>query len=171
MNEEWRIIRGYNKFYKISNKGRVYSSLSDRILAPVISKGYVKANLHLYGKGKVWAVHRLVMLHFNYNKDHRKLQINHIDGNKQNNSLENLEWATAKENMRHSFRNGLNKLDGTVGSKNGMSKLTEKEVEEIIELLKYKCFFQREIAEMYGVQFTCISAIQLGRTWKHLRRE
>ena len=69
--------------------------------------GYLSCQLYENKKRKKIYVHRLVMLHFAESSD--KPCINHIDGNKQNNCIENLEWVTYSENMKHAIANGLNK--------------------------------------------------------------
>lgn len=109
--EIWKDINGYVGLYKISNKGIVKSLpkiryLKDKILVQDFTSCYARVRLFSNGKGKFLLVHRLVALNFLENKNN-KTQVNHIDGNKRNNNLENLEWTTKSENSRHAWRTGL----------------------------------------------------------------
>jgi hypothetical protein len=96
--------------YSVSNKGRVWSSKSNRILNP--SKGlggYEFVKLSQNSKPKQYDVHRLVALAFIKNDDPFRVEVNHIDGNKTNNELSNLEWVTRSENVKHAYDTGLRK--------------------------------------------------------------
>lgn len=107
--EHWRDIKGYVGLYEISDKGRVasfsrkYAHKETIILVPNISdRGYALVTLCKNGKTKHFQVHRLVAEAFIDNPKN-KPQVNHIDGNPLNNCKENLEWATAQENIRHKY--------------------------------------------------------------------
>ena len=107
MNEIWRDIEGYEGLYQISNKGRVKSlhNGSERILRPVIDRyGYYYIMLYNDSVRKYFKIHRLVAQAFISNPEN-KPQVNHKDENKKNNCIENLEWATAKENSNYGTRN------------------------------------------------------------------
>lgn len=132
--EVWKDIKGYEKLYQISNKGRV-RSLDRPVLQRNDSiqikkglvlklaknhKGYSMVNLSKYNKKDFRSVHRLVALHFIENPE-KKEQVNHIDGNKENNSVSNLDWVTASENIRHAINNGL-----MIINKENLAKATKK---------------------------------------------
>ena len=113
----WRDIIGYGGFYQVSNTGLVrgldrYNRLG-RFVKGVIktqiiqNSGYSIVNLKVNGKQKNHLVHRLVALAFISNETDDRHFINHIDGNKQNNHVSNLEWVTKSENMKHAYNLGL----------------------------------------------------------------
>lgn len=98
VSEIWKDIKGYPG-YQISNKGRVWSTKSNRCLKPYLNNsGYRMINIQaINGKRKGELIHRLVALHFLDNPE-KKPEVNHIDRNKENNCVENLEWVTHGEN-------------------------------------------------------------------------
>ena len=121
MEEVWKDVEGYDGAYSVSNLGRVRSNeiiVSRRTVGSyrrpcfikkqtvMKRKGYLIVTLSFNKKHKQVLVHRLVALAFISNPEN-KPQVNHIDGNKQNNCVSNLEWATDKENMIHASRHGL----------------------------------------------------------------
>lgn len=120
-NEEWRYVDGFNKRYAVSNFGRVislsrrvgnhtgYINKPSRLLKPhKDKKGYMRVYLDKGdGKTKYISIHRLVAIAFIPNHEN-KPQVNHKDGNKENNNVWNLEWATNKENQIHAVKMGLN---------------------------------------------------------------
>lgn len=117
--ETWKSVVGYEGYYQISNKGNCRSILrsvlySDGRIATFRSKnmkpiftnyGYIKFRLTKNGISKSCFAHRLIALTFILNPE-KKPEVNHIDGNKLNNQLENLEWVTSSENINHSFNLG-----------------------------------------------------------------
>lgn len=105
MMEIWKDVKNFSGLYKISNLGRVYSVKSKRIMQnrPNKIRGYVLVSISFDGIVKKIPVHRLVAEAFIPNPE-KKPEVNHIDGNKANNNVENLEWATKSENILHSKR-------------------------------------------------------------------
>lgn len=114
MKEIWKDIVGYEGLYQVSNLGRVkslnkmagWSDRAEKILTPRKIQGYLIAHLGCCNKFKNMSVHRLVATAFIPNRENKPC-VNHIDGNKLNNNVENLEWCTRSENDRHAFRTGL----------------------------------------------------------------
>ncbi len=120
MVEVWKDIKGYEGLYQVSNLGRVKSlerfkdnnggkvKVSERIMRiSVDTVGYNIICLTKNSKRKTHKIHRLVAEAFIPNLENKR-EVNHKDGNKQNNNVKNLEWATRKENMRHAYKTGLN---------------------------------------------------------------
>lgn len=106
--EFWTSVteEGFDHYY-ISSKGRVWNSKTKRLLKGDISnKGYLRVHLHNKNIQRKYSVHRLVALAFIVNPNCKKT-VNHIDGDKLNNHIENLEWLTLKENIKHAQKNGL----------------------------------------------------------------
>lgn len=157
-------ISGYDGLYSVDKNGNVYSeqtTMSRRkgILKPEIKNGYLSVNLYKNGKCKHHYVHRLIAETFIPNPNNYR-EINHIDCNKHNNAVSNLEWCDRKGNLQHSYNNGLKRAR----EKHGGCKLSEKQVAEI-RAARGK-ITQRELANEYGVKQCTISAIQHGRIWK-----
>lgn len=112
MKEIWKDIPGYEGLYQASNLGNIRSlprnATKGKLLSFSKSKnGYYHIILSKNNNQKTFNVHRLIMLTF-YGKSN--LQIDHIDGNKQNNNLNNLEYVTNSENMKRAYKNGLLKF-------------------------------------------------------------
>lgn len=139
MEEIWKDIKGYEGIYKVSNLGRVSSTLRNSILKPQINEhGYERIGLRKPGCRKFEYIHRLVASSFLENLEN-KPQVNHVDGNPLNNSLSNLEWVTQDENAQHASKF---KLLNT--------KITEEVVNEIRSLNKDE-FSTRDLAAKYNI--------------------
>ena len=112
MTELWKDVVGFEDRYQISNLGRVYSKITNKILVPVLSQndflGYYRVTFRFPdGKPHSKAIHRMVAEAFIPNPN--KLPcVNHIDGNKLNNVVDNLEWCTKSYNAKHAYENNLN---------------------------------------------------------------
>lgn len=111
MNEIWRKIEGFEN-YEVSNLGNVRSLKNKKVKILKLIKretGYIFINLYKNKKIHHKSVHRLVASTFIPNPQN-KFQVNHIDGDKTNNKVENLEWCTAKENSQHAWNTGLSRM-------------------------------------------------------------
>lgn len=111
-NERWLPVVGYEDLYMVSDYGRIYSIPNDNKVGGILKhhvdkkSGYHFIILSKNNKKFNTGVHRLVAQAFIPNPDN-KPTVNHIDGNKDNNTVDNLEWATYKEQLTHSFKIGI----------------------------------------------------------------
>lgn len=112
-------------------------------------------------------IHRLLALTFIDNREPKtKIEVNHIDGNKLNNSLDNLEWVSPGENLKHAFRIGLK---CHVGEKHPCSKLTTAQVRQIREMADSGKVHQKQIAKIFKIGQSTVSAIKCRLLWPHVR--
>jgi len=171
--EQWRTIKDFSK-YAISNYGQVkrikagQGAKVGHILKSFSTyKGYllVKFSLSKY-KSKTRQAHHLVLEAFVSPRPEGK-ECNHKDGNKANNYIENLEWVTASENVRHSF-DILGHI-GVRGEQHGRAKLTENNVHNIRNLYATGHYKQSVLAKQFNIDQTVISDIILRRIWKHIQ--
>lgn len=146
----WKDVKGFEKYYKISNDGRIYSKLSKRELKVQNNgKGYLF--IRLVNKTKFY-VHRLVAINFIDNPNNLP-QVNHIDGDKSNNNDWNLEWCTNKQNQIHSVKIGLS------DNIKKLRKLSFTQIKEIYESLN-NGISRKELALKYNVSLQVISNIR-----------
>lgn len=101
--EQWKDIKGYEGLYKINQNGDIYSFYKKRLMKPSPNAGYLKTCLTKYEVHKYLFIHRLIAQHFIPNPENKSF-INHINGIKNDNRIENLEWCTASENLFHAYR-------------------------------------------------------------------
>ena len=115
-------------------------------------------------------IHRLVATAFIDNPDGLQ-QVNHKDGNKKKNVVDNLEWVTESQNSQHAFNNGLR--NAPYGEQNGQHKLTQNDVNEIKEsYIKGSLMFGgKALAKKYGVTPATISRIVNNKRWNHNKRQ
>lgn len=156
-------IQGYENRYQINRLGKVKSVIfGEKLLKGRVDKdGYLRVILYHKGGYKNFLVHRLVAQHFIENAND-KCQVNHINGIKLDNRIENLEWVTSKENIAHSFTSNL--VPSRKGESSHNHKLTEKEILEIRAIGSTEK--QKTIAEMYGIAQPTVSSILKRKSWK-----
>lgn len=175
-NEKWKYIDGYGKDYEVSNFGRVRSwkgngmvksrPLEPRLLKPNTNRdGYPYITLSKNKIPKSLTVHRIVAKAFVPNTDNKPC-VNHIDGDKENNIADNLEWVTYSENSKHAYNAGLSNI--IKGEKHVGAKLTRENVLDIRAVHNHGWFTQKEISEAYGVSQSKISHIVNRRSWRHI---
>lgn len=173
MIEQWKVIQSHPD-YAVSNYGAVKRIVKPKrgrgrvgaILKPRIPGGGAYPAVALSCEGEVtnWYVHRLVA-HVFIGACPEGLEVNHVDGNKQNPRLDNLEYVTRSENIQHAFLNGLLSRKGVRNSK---AVLTDNDVLSIRSEYTGKYGQCASIARRYGVSHAAIQDIVHGRNWTHL---
>ena len=173
MTENWKSVVGYEGIYECSDQGRV-RSLTRRVRnsrgttskvngcylrGQTLRGGYLGVNLCRDGTQKTYVIHILMMALF-VGPRPPGLVIRHIDGNCQNNKLENLVYGTYKENSADRY------IHGTMlfGEKMPLAKLTEKDV----EFIRASSEPQRKLARLFGVSQTAIGKAKRGENWAYL---
>ena len=147
-------IEGYED-YLIYSDGRVWSKKRNKFLKATISnRGYYQVTLCKNTNGRGYLIHRLLAEHFIPNPQNKRT-VNHIDGNKLNNHLNNLEWATDSENMKHAFKNGLNKQTNYRAAIKASTERRSKKVIEINSGREFKS--QQEAARQLQIPLTTVT--------------
>lgn len=176
--ELWRPVVGYELLYQVSNFGRFKTVeririhpakgeqlKRERLLSIFKRDGYGNVCLIKDGVEKRTGIHRLVAEVFIPNPENKPF-VNHIDFNRSNNCVDNLEWVTQKENIAHSIRHNRHNC----GERNGHAKHTEEMVKEIKYIHKRGICTIIELMRIYN--YTDSSSLYLivnGKTWKHLK--
>lgn len=178
-DEKWLDVVGYEGLYSVSDKGRVYSQprtefvnsrkggyyryRAGKILTPYDSTGrYPQIILCKDGVHKTGLVHRLVLTAF-VPEFSELCQVNHKNGVKTDNRLDNLEWVTPSQNQKHS----VEVLGNHRGTNQGGNKLAEEQVMSIIEELD-KGETEQSLAKRFSVKRGTISSIKCGKNWSWL---
>lgn len=165
--EEWKLApmnEPHYGNYWVSNLGRVKNSKGRILKGGFNTKGYPHVCVKLEGVQSTYKVHRLVAMAFIPNPDNLP-QVNHIDGDKTNNAVSNLEWCDNGHNQRHKLATGL--YVPPKGNDSYVNKLTE---EQVIEIYKSN-LTQKELSEIYGVSRSTIGHIKLGLNWSWLTKD
>lgn len=148
--------------YEVSEDGRIRNIHNKREIKQFVGKdGYLRTQI----AGKTRLVHRVVAKAY-IPEDPEREFVNHKDGNKQNNHVDNLEWSTKSENLRHAYQHSLKRKP--VGTLNGRCKLTDDQVDFIRKnyIRGDKEYGARAMATKFGVAPQTICAVVTGQNWK-----
>lgn len=157
--EIWVKHKKWPEKYLVSSKGRLYSYITEKLLSPSLGKdGYLTYS------GILGSVHRIVAENF-LGGIPEGLVVNHLDGNKQNNDLDNLEITTHAENVRHAYRLGLIRV--LKGEEKPTAKLKETDVLEMYQLFNMG-FSNDDIGKQFNVHARYVSLIRHGKRWIYL---
>lgn len=170
--ETWKWIPDYEGRYQVSNHGRVKSFLfskEGKLVKPdIVGNGYARVHLQF---GRTFLVHRIVAQAFIPNTLDAPT-VNHKDGIKTNNYVENLEWSTYSDNMKHSWRNldsyRNRKVSLPRGEDSASAKLTSAKVREIRAIYAIGNTSQQKLAIIYGVSKPAIRCVLKRKTWAHV---
>lgn len=155
---EWKLIEGFDGIYSVSNYGEVRNNRTGKLMKPSKNeKGYLHINLTKNGKRKAMRINRLVAQVFIPNPEN-KPQVNHIDFNRENNCVNNLEWVTAQENTQYSVCN--RKLSGQQKKRN--NKTGERNITH------YNGYY---VVRIYGKKYVSKSfkSIDDAKQWRDLK--
>lgn len=178
--EEWLTVKGFEG-YQVSNLWRVKSFRRKKIkiLKPgVTGGGYYQVYLQQNNYKKRFQLSRLVAIHFIKNLYNKK-QVNHINGNKSDNTVKNLEWVTCSENIKHAYKTGLKKVSKLqimnaikagkkTRFKKGLIPKNRKFNNEEIKIIKKEVLSgktQTELAKKFSVSIACINYIINKKTY------
>lgn len=167
LDEIWKDIKGYEGEYQISNKGRIksiryivkYDGIVEKIMKPGNNgRGYLTTMIGRGGNTKSVKIHRLVAEAFIPNP-YGLPEVNHIDGNKENNNVYNLEWVSHQDNMRHAYKTNLMKQK---------SRLSRYEIQNMREryIPKDTEYGACAFAKKYGMSSSHITRIIHGEKGK-----
>lgn len=168
--EQWKDIKieNFEGVYQINTVGNIKSlTKKDKSKNPIIMKSFIRGGyfsilLMKETKRKLFYIHRLIALTFINNPENKKY-VNHIDGNKLNNKLENLEWCTASENIQHSLKNRLRIPQS--GENHYKTSLTKTDIENIRNSYIRRIVTHKLLAKKYNVSESCIYGILNYKTW------
>lgn len=177
--EIWKPVKHYESYYEVSNKGNI-RSIERIVVLPTHQylkrqkiikqfkdrRGYFHVKLYNgFGECKSLTTHRIVALTFIDNPE-GLIEVNHIDHNKHNNHVDNLEWITRSDNIKHSYIHRDPKTYKGSGNKN--AKLTEEQVKNIRKEYKNNKITYKELAYKNNVGVTLIGYIVNNKVWKHV---
>ncbi len=163
-NFDEKIIVGFEE-YSVDIYGNIRNVRYNRPMTKSLgTSGYYSVSFFKNGRNFRKYVHRLVAEAFIPNPENKR-QVNHIDCNKLNNDVKNLEWCTSSENANHAIIHGL---FNPRGETNPTSKLSESDVNIIRKYLKDGIINHKQISNIFNVSRSAITDISRGRTWSHL---
>lgn len=169
--ESWKMIPGSDDRYMVSTLGRLMTlnykmTGQARIMKPAKDgNGYLRTMIWLNGKTSTIKLHRIVAITFLPNPEHLE-EVNHINFDRTDNRVVNLEWVSRAQNLKHTLDAGRATMNN--GPKNGMAKLTTEQVIEIRAKFKPYVYMMKDLAVEYGVSKATIKDV-LHRHWRHVK--
>jgi hypothetical protein len=153
--------------YYISDDGKLYNSKGKELFLRNNRDGYVIGYYWKHNKQKVFSIHREVAKAFIPNPDNKPC-VNHKDGNKTNNHVDNLEWVTYSENSYHASKHGL--LKPKCGEDNGSADISNEQALQICVMLK-EGYRKCDIVKIFNVSKDIVANIRNKKTWNHLSKD
>lgn len=177
--EEWKDVEGFEGYYQVSSHGRIKSLRRNHRMSNnrieydrscggairkqgVLALGYMCIGTCKNSIKNTYLVHRMVSIAFIPNPDNKPC-VNHIDGNKTNNHVSNLEWCTYAENTNHAIKKGL--MNYARGEKIYQSRLNEFQVRVI---RKTSDLTHKELGEVFNISRSIITRIKNRDSWRHI---
>lgn len=168
--EIWKDVNGYEGRYMISNTGKLLSIngrfKGKKLMKPCIGKKegyYITALRNKTKTKKDVRIHALVADHFLIRPEGNRIVVNHIDGNKLNNNVENLEFCEASENVRHAVETGLFNIKG----ENHPNRKLNNEIVYYIKFVNHGAT-DKELANTFNVSREQVRDVRLNKNWKHI---
>jgi len=182
IKEIWKPIKGFEEYYQISNLGKVKSlgrkvgkgcyGVNHKYSKPRLLSigkntwGYLGVMLTVKGKNKRLEIAKTVLEHFGTPKPqtNKRIEVNHKDGNKENNTITNLEWVTPRENHLHAVKLGL----ATQGVDRYNAVFTKEEVIKMRKLHKTGKYSQTKLARMFNKNYITTNVMLRGKSYKNI---
>lgn len=162
--ENWRLIDNYKYIYYVSDQGNVINNKGKEMKQHADKDGYLRVRFINKKDNRIpQMVHRLVAIAFIFGNIN--LTINHIDGDKTNNIVDNLEWLSRADNNKHAYETGLKNNKGV---NHGKARFTNEEILLIRKLYQEGNYTQSKLAEQFKTKQSRISEIIKKKSWKHI---
>ena len=163
MEEIWKDVVGFEDYFQISSFGRLFGKRSGKVLKLSNVGGYLAHTTRLNGRNSrsiCLKIHKLVAEAF-LTKICDSHVVNHIDGVKTNNRVENLEYVTQQENVIHAFRTGLNKPK----ARHSDRKISDEQVELLFSMYASGSYTYRDLSHVFGIHYSTIGRILRKETY------
>ena len=149
--------------YFAHSEGLIWSQRSQKFIKPVVHRdGYHRLSICEEGSQLSRSIHRLVAIAHIPNPENKR-EINHKNGDKADNRVENLEWCTRAENMQHARDNGF-RTNLPKGEAHHKAKINE----EIVRAIRASTETGKVLGDRYGLNRNTVNGIKRGKTWKHV---
>jgi len=153
------------KNYLVDEDGNIYNAKTGHKKSLYINRdGYQVLDIYENNKATRYTVHRIVAIAFIPNPENKPC-VNHIDGDKTNNKVTNLEWATYSENNKHAFEAGLSTPKR--GELNGRADMTDATANRVCKMIE-EGYRNKEISETLNISRSVVKQVRSGKTWKHI---